>query len=609
MLYCIQRIRQFYNRLTIQTKFTLCILIAVCIPALTLLLAFSNRFYAMITADTIRTEQQASAQIAPLIEQQLSQITAASDTLRSTDYYKTLFGQPVKGSFTELAASESAAAFADTTASLENQELICAIRIYIDLPAQSPFFSAASAADLFLPMSEAKGTYWYGIFQGTPADRLYCPSFYLGIREQQIYGDAAYITAASLSLNGKSHPCYMAVYYSTDSFTQILSDSLSLPGSVSYIINDREALVASSNPNLSSIYRLNYQDVRQSFMSSNNFLERNVLGEKIYVAVHFIREPEWIMVTVLPNGPLLQKSNLVILKFAAVFLVCTLIAAAVAIWQSRSITTRLSALVQQMSTVHTSSLPAPLPVPVIQDEVGTLIHTYNYMTDRINELMEMQQKTAEELRIAEFNSLQAQINPHFLYNTMDMINWMALQGKTDEISNAVQQLSRFYKLTLSRKKNFSTIANELEHVSIYVQLQNMRYQNAIDFITDLPDELYQYAIPKLTLQPIIENAILHGILEKPEKKGSIVLTGWCEEEKIVLLVSDDGAGIPASKIGSVLKGGANPATSGTNIAVANIDKRLKLFYGESYGLHYESVYGQGTDVTITFPAKLPEETE
>ena len=162
--------------------------------------------------------------------------------------------------------------------------------------------------------------------------------------------------------------------------------------------------------------------------------------------------------------------------------------------------------------------------------------------------MEDQRKSAEELRIAEFNSLQAQINPHFLYNTMDMINWMALQGQTSEISNAVQRLSRFYKLTLSRKNSISTIGDEEEHVSIYLQIQNMRYHNSISFISDIPDELTEYQLPKLTLQPVIENSVLHGILEKSSKSGTIVLTGWMEDQDIVLLISDDGVGIPPENL-------------------------------------------------------------
>ena len=198
--------------------------------------------------------------------------------------------------------------------------------------------------------------------------------------------------------------------------------------------------------------------------------------------------------------------------------------------------------------------------------------------------------------------LKSQVNPHFLYNTMDMINWMALQGQTDEISHAVQSLSRFYKLTLSRKKGISTIARELEHVTIYVQLQNMRYHDSIELITDIPDELSEYQIPKLTLQPVVENSILHGILEKESKSGTIVITGWMENENVVLLVSDDGVGIPPEILSTILSGNGNSQSGGTNIAVYNTHRRLQILYGNDYGLTYSSKPGEGTEVEIRFPA-------
>lgn len=169
-----------------------------------------------------------------------------------------------------------------------------------------------------------------------------------------------------------------------------------------------------------------------------------------------------------------------------------------------------------------------------------------------------QAKAAEELRIAEFHSLQAQINPHFLYNTMDMINWLAQQGRTDDVSTAVQSLSRFYKLTL---------------------------------------------------QPLIENAVLHGILEKDDKTGTIVLTGWIEDTSIVLLISDDGVGIPSEKLSAILSGNGNSTSGGTNIAVYNTHRRLQILYGSDYGLTYSSTPGSGTEVEIRIPAIRKSATE
>lgn len=598
----LNKLRRSYESLNIQTKFTCCIVLAVVVPILSLAVVFSNQLYDMIIADTIRTEQNASAQTAPLIDEAFAKIENAYIQLTEEDYYRTLFYQPINEDFCELSQTREAYAFSKKINELTSAGTIQAVRIYLDIPGETDFYEKESAKNIFLPISEAKGTYWYGIFQGSHLSSLYCPPFYLGNREIEKYGDSAYILSTTYYYRENAYPCYIALYYSSEAYQEILRNGISIPGSVSYIINDRESIIATTNDYLSGIYRLNYEDIKDSLMSSNNFIERSVLGEQVYVGFYYIKEPEWIMVTVLPSHPLIRKGNTVILKFIFICLLCMAAAIFIAVLQSRSITNRISSVIEQMSQVKKGP-PVALPSPIIQDEVGELISTYNYMTEKMNLLIEQQKKTAEELRIAEFNSLQAQINPHFLYNTMDMINWMALKGHTTEVSNVIQKLARFYKLTLSRKKNFSTIEAELEHVSIYVELQNMRYQNTIDFVIDIPDELLSYSIPKLTLQPIVENAILHGILEKEEREGTIVITGWLEEEQVILLVSDDGVGIPSEHLPLILAEQPVLKTKGTNIAIYNIHKRLRLLYGEAYGLSYESTYGCGTEVHIRIPIR------
>ena len=244
-----------------------------------------------------------------------------------------------------------------------------------------------------------------------------------------------------------------------------------------------------------------------------------------------------------------------------------------------------------------------------RDEIGAMNSVFNQTIEKIEQLIKQVVEMETVNKDIEFQALQAQINPHFLYNTMDMINWMAQQGRTSEVCNAVQSLSRFYKLTLSRKKGISTIAKEEEHVSIYVHLQNMRYHDSISFISDIPDELMEYQIPKLTLQPVIENSILHGILEKPSKSGTIVLTGWMEDGDIVLLISDDGVGIAPDKLPVILSGEGTSISGGTNIAIYNTHRRLQVLYGADYGLTYSSDVGKGTEVQIRIPAKKDAENK
>ena len=601
-----KRIKQWYQDLNLQSKFTLVLLMIVAIPAIFSFFFFYGKAYDMIVSYTIRQEQDRSAETAPLIEESIQKIVDVSDEISSLDFYQTLFKNTITETFSELADSPDAAAFSPKIKELIADTPVTNIKVYLEIPKEPSDMNALleneNLKDTFLPLNQVRGTYWYGIFRGSRVSQLFCPSFYLGAKEQKTYGDQAYITHASVIYDSGTYDAYIAVYYSGDEFQQILSENLTLDGSVSYIMNERNNLVSASSNSLAGIYWLDYDKIMESYMSSNSFIEQDILGQTVYVGFYRIKQPGWFMVTVLPSRPLIKQSNLLMFQFLSIYIAVLLLAFLLASTLSNSITGRISSVISQMRTVRHGP-PVPMDSPTAHDEIGDLIDTYNYMTRKMNQLMEKQAQAAEDLRIAEFNSLQAQINPHFLYNTMDMINWMAQQGRTSEVCNAVQSLSRFYKLTLSRKKGISTIAKEEEHVSIYVHLQNMRYHDSISFISDIPDELMEYQIPKLTLQPVIENSILHGILEKPSKSGTIVLTGWMENGDIVLLISDDGVGISPDKLPVILSGEGTSISGGTNIAIYNTHRRLQVLYGTEYGLTYSSDVGKGTEVQIRIPAK------
>ena len=603
----IKKCRQSYGDMKLSYKFTLVLLLTATVPVVMMACFFYGKLYDMVVSYTIRQEQDASAQTSPYIEDLVQQIIDAHTGITDQEFFQTLFHQPVNSPFQMFLDSGSAQDFHDYAEELIDSDMITGIQIYMDFPPQSVrLFNDELTKDYFSPLSLARGTYWYGIFQGTQQSSLYCPEFYLGGREKKKYGDLAYITSTTFYYQGNARQAYIAVYSSSDHLNEMLKDNLKLDGSVSYIINDRDAVVATSDTSLSGIYLLDYDTIENSFMSSNNFIEREILDTTVYAGFYNIKQPGWFMVTVLPSGPLIKQSNMIMVQYILMYLAFLIFALLLSHYMSHSITNRISSVIHQMSKVRKGSL-SPMNSPQYHDEIGDLIDTYNYMTRKMDQLMTDQAKAAEELRIAEFRTLQAQINPHFLYNTMDMINWLAQQGRTDEVSYAVQKLSRFYKLTLSRKQSISTIASETEHVSIYLQIQNMRFRDSITFICDIPDELMEYQIPKLTLQPIIENSVLHGILETSDKTGTIVLTGWLEDSDIVLLISDNGVGIPPEKLDTLLVEKTTTETtnaaSGTNIAVYNTHRRLQILYGSDYGLSYTSNPGQGTEVEIRIPAR------
>ncbi len=603
MSHLFTRIRRTYGDMKLESKFTLVLLLAATVPVIMMACFFYGKLYDMVVSYTIRQEQDTSAQTAPYIEDLVQQILDAHDGITEQEFFQTLFHQPVNSPFQMFLDTDGAQSFHQYAGKLIDSDMITGLQIYMDFPPQSVrLFTDDLTKDYFSPMAKARGTYWYGIFQGTQQSSLFCPSFYLGEHEKETYGDLAYITSTTFYYQGEARQAYIAIYSSSEHFTSMLKDNLTITGSVSYIINDRNAIVASSDSSLSGIYLLDYDAIKDSFMSSNNFIERNILDTTVYAGFYNIKQPGWFMVTVLPSGPLITQSNTIMIQYILMYLGFLVFALILAHFMSHSITNRISSVIYQMSKVRKGTL-SPMDSPEYHDEIGDLIDTYNYMTRRMDQLMAEQAKAAEELRIAEFHSLQAQINPHFLYNTMDMINWLAQQGRTEEVSRAVQSLSRFYKLTLSRKQSISTISHEAEHVDIYIQIQNMRYHDSIAFVSDIPDELMEYQIPKLTLQPIIENSVLHGILETDDKTGTIVLTGWLEDSDIVLLISDDGVGISSDRLSTLLSGEGTSSSGGTNIAVYNTHRRLQILYGPDYGLKYSSNPGQGTEVEIRIPAK------
>lgn len=346
---------------------------------------------------------------------------------------------------------------------------------------------------------------------------------------------------------------------------------------------------------------MDINDLRKSINSSESYVKAKVLDEIIYSSCHPIDSTDWYLVSVLPYKSLVERSTSIVLKYMLLYLFVVIITLFVALQISHSISTRISSVIRQMSKVRFGK-PVKMPRDTQHDEIGDLIDTYNYMAAKIDELLKEQETAAKNLRTSEFNALQAQINPHFLYNTLDMINWLSISGKNQEVSAAIQSLSKFYKLTLSKKDTIGTVAKEIEHVSLYVELQNMRYQNKIHFIVDVPDELLDYEMPKLTFQPIIENSIQHGIFEKENKEGTIVLTAWLAEPDIVFLISDDGVGMTKKQVKEILYGNTT-GSKGSNIGVYNTHQRLRLFYGEGYGLSYSSTLGEGTEVSIRIPAQ------
>lgn len=229
-----------------------------------------------------------------------------------------------------------------------------------------------------------------------------------------------------------------------------------------------------------------------------------------------------------------------------------------------------------------------------KDEISLLIHKYNDMVDTVEESLKQQYALGEEKKDAELRALQSQINPHFLYNTLDMINWMAQKNEKDNVKEVIQAMSKFYRMTLSKGEDIIAIRDELNMCEAYMNIQKKRFKGRINYIQNVEEDIYDCLIPKITLQPIIENAIVHGINEKKDLRGMIRVDGWQEDGRVILSVTDDGVGFHKD----------DNTGNGSHYGMKNIQKRLEVFYGEKIELQVESTVGIGTCVIINIPVIL-----
>lgn len=241
-----------------------------------------------------------------------------------------------------------------------------------------------------------------------------------------------------------------------------------------------------------------------------------------------------------------------------------------------------------------------------QDELAVLNESFNQMMERIGNLVEDIRVEQLKLRAAELQLLQAQINPHFLYNTLDAIIWLAESGQKDQVITMVSALSDFFRTTLSKGRDFITVREEETHIESYLKIQQFRYRDILEYSIDIPEELYGCQVLKLTLQPVVENALYHGIKNK-RGMGHIVVRGSCLGNLLMLTVEDDGIGMTAERLEAVRRGLSKEMDSESEdgFGLYNIQQRIKLYYGQEYGMEIQSVYGKGTKVVITIPAKRP----
>ena len=348
-------------------------------------------------------------------------------------------------------------------------------------------------------------------------------------------------------------------------------------------------------------------------------------GDSYLVTFERLKENGWQIYGLKSRQSLLGSLKILRNIIFEIMGVVFLIGVAVILLLSHQLTNSLRRLEKRMSCVEKGDLGVRFFYPY-KDEVGSLAKSFNYMIGEIQSLVRKQEETIEELkrerdyvaevqkqkRKAELKALQAQIIPHFLYNTLNAITWQAADQGAEEISILSNSLGKFFRIGLSKGAEVITLREELEHVSSYLDIQSIRYHSRLSYEIHVDDRCLDFRMIKLILQPLAENSIYHGIKEK--QGAGIIKISVSEEEsgkgKITeLTVWDNGAGIPEEKlafINETLKRGGTDCEAGYGIY--NVNERIRLFYGKDFGLYYESSFGHWTKAVLRIPA-MSEEVE
>ncbi len=393
--------------------------------------------------------------------------------------------------------------------------------------------------------------------------------------------------------NGITSDGVLLIELNNESITDLARKTNLGEGGHLLILDDRDALLYSSEPPQGTMTAASYALARSLYLGGTRASIERV---DMYLYVNTLLHTRWRIVTVSNvdeiNGAMRRISGILVAIFAVAVAVSAAVAGIISLQVSRPVTQ----LRKVMRRIEEGDFSMPVDVSG-QKEIVLLSHSFSSMVQKIQELMARLVAEQREKRKTELRALQNQINPHFLYNTLDSIVWLAENQRTGDVITTVVALARLFRISISKGENFITVQDEVSHVRNYLTIQTIRYQDKFTYELELQPDMSEMKVMKLILQPLVENAIQHGV---GDDDGHITITGTIEGDFMVFRVSNTGYGIPDSKIEEMyetMRGG----TEHPSVGMRNVYQRLKLYYGEQADITISSVQDESTTMTIFIP--------
>ncbi len=381
---------------------------------------------------------------------------------------------------------------------------------------------------------------------------------------------------------------YIFVNVDISEIRKILTNQL-----INYRLVDNNAVVISSA--LSSEY-LEEANVSELLSQAAKNQTEKYHGRKYYISNYEIADYGWELMGITDLNEFNVEAKKIIYLIVIIAAAAIILEMLLSNYLSRIITVPLQKLKSGAEEIAGGNMNLRLHFKS-EDEIGQLGNSFNYMTEQVQELLVKVDYEARKKQEYEFALLNEQVKPHFLYNSLDIITKLSEMNRSQEARRAIRRLADYYRNSLSDSKKIITIKQEIQIVEDYLELQRIRYKDLFTYEVQVDEEISQMLIPKLTLQPLIENAIYHGLKYK-EGAGELRVTGRKTEDQVILSVSDNGAGMSKSDLEDILQNQPEG-----HFGVYSVNHRIKLFFGEQYGIVIHSEVGVGTSVEVILPAK------
>lgn len=412
--------------------------------------------------------------------------------------------------------------------------------------------------------------------------------------------DAVLSLAVTLSSRDSGQPCGIVIVEVKQSHLQkLMSADFGKKGTI-ILVDDQDNIILQSITADAEVVADAAERTRQVAVGQR--IETVELPDRLLLFDR-LRSTGWVMTGVVFKNVLRNDSQAILW----VLLIVTLVAFSLNILISRYLANYelkpINRIQEYILHVEQGEFGLPL-LPEREDEIGKLTSSIQEMSEKIGELVEKLKAEQERMRTAEFKALQAQINPHFLYNSLDSINWLARQGDVQKTTEMVTALTTFFRIGLSKGQDLITVKEELEHVHSYLVIQKIRYENQFEYTFYVDPETEGYFVPKLMLQPLVENALYHGI-KLCDRKCMLMIQVLSRDDKIEIEVLDNGVGMDAETLAAVRDAMEHRGENRTNsYGVVNVNDRIRILAGHQYGLTFTSEKGVGTSAKIALPKTL-----